>query len=327
VSSNHVTVNTVTDATTWFVYDTANMIVRNVEHPQARDIYLYEADDEVSPTTVMFEVSRGTASTNNFAWTPLPDWANLTNCKFIGYWLKSDITGNSVKLSIGETTPTTVSYITCNSATTDWTYHYWPIDSIASTDKDHITFMELQYLGDSQGNIYLGAVDAYDYLDNEETITSTPNDYIQYRAILGSTAYIISPKLIELNEYVIKLDYSAALGDPESSLSSYWYSKPFDMQNEYNKLFNWVELTAETKNPTTGNTVYLDYNCDDGYREGTLSSSFDVTSQRVKLRFWFPSGTYGKEIQLKIYDNDVDSDLSINNLLLSYHQEGGSDGN
>jgi hypothetical protein len=319
VSSSTV-VDTVTSPTAWSA--TGTITPSAPSSAQARNILFYETDDNVSPNTIQFAVS-GAVSTNAYCSETIP-LKDLSSYKFIGFWLKSPVTGSSVKIGIGETNHDEL-YITANTVSANtWEYHYWPL-TYTSTQKDNIKNVRLTYLGDGTGNIFLGEIYAYDFLDSGETISSNPNDWIQYKAILGSNVYSDTPKLIQANSYVVSLSYSSSGGISEDSLTSYWQSKIFDMnQPMYNKKLNFVELTAKTQNPTTGNTCYLDYECDEGLKSGTLSATFPVTGNATKLRFYFPSGTYGKNFWVKIRDTDVDSNITVYNCVVDYHMEANS---
>ena len=313
VSSNVVTVNTVTDANVWMpltgvaVYWSAS----NPFTPQRRDITNYETYDSVSPNCVQFDAVGGILATNKFCDITVPE-VNLTNDKFIGYWLKSHTTGNSVQLAIGETTGNITAYITANTVMPNtWEFHYWPLANYTQTDIDSIKFMRVTYLGNATGTTYLGDVSAYDFLDNDKTITSTPNDFIQFMGILGSTQIYNVPHLINAAGYVISLSYSSPSGISETSLNSYWKSKFFDGGTQVNKSWQWMDLTLESQNPTTGHSVYLNWWTDDGRQSGTVSGNVVVTNRTVNLKLYFPTGTYGKNFAFEIEDNELNDKLRV----------------
>ena len=328
VSGLSVSVTTVTDATSWDSWDSINLTPLAAT-AQPRDILYYEDEDEVNPGSIRFAV---TPTGQYVSAMTVVSPTDISLCKFIGYWLKSPVTGSSVRLGIAEVSEPSVIILSAKdapmytTATTTlentWEKHYWPISNYISTDLDNISYIELTYLGDTDGDIYLGQVWAYDFLDSGDTMTSTPDDYIQYRAILGTTDKFNSPQLIEENNMVISLSYSTTAGEAETELTSNWQTKVFDNNTDYTKYWRWCEIDAKTSNPTTGNTVYLDYDVNDGDRTGTLDKTFLVTGSRVKIRFYFPSGTRGETIQLNLRDTDVDSDLEVRNMTIGFKTEG-----
>jgi len=324
VSGSSVSVNTVSDGTVWDTSN-ANLLQPLDSGTQTLDILYHEDEYSLDFDSSRFTVTALATNITGCTVLPAAHPVDLSDYKFIGFWLKSPVTGNSIKLGLGEVSPNTVIYVTSNTVDINvWEKHYWSLDNYTDADIDNIVYLELEYLGDAAGDIYLGEVWAYDFFDSEDTITSTPDDWIQYRGILGTADSKVSPDLIQSNNVVISLSYFSGSGTEETSLSSYYYTKPFDMESEYNKFFNWVELTLETSNSTTDATVYIDWDTDDGERTGTLSKEFAVTGSRTKLRYYFPSGTWGKDIQLKIYDDDLDNDVKIHNMNLSYTLEGGN---
>lgn len=323
VSASHVSISTVSDSTVW---DTSNADTLTVTDGtgQGRDILYYEPEDETNPYAVKFTVD-GAISANEYSDTTVPV-IDISGQTFIGFWLKSPVTGNSAVLSIGEVTGTVVGYITASTVAENvWEKHWWNIGSYTSTDIDAIGYVKLTYVGEGAGDMYLGDINAYDFLDNGDTITSTPNNQIQYRAMLATTDSGKTPMLKNAANYVVQLSYFTSGGDEETSLGTSWQSKIFDNQNDYHKRYQWVELTAESQ---TNNTLYVDYSCDDGDLTGTLSKSFEtsgprVTGRRVKMRMYFPNGVNGNNIQLTVRDDDKESELQLYNLHISFVQEGG----
>ena len=315
------TVTEVTDTSAWLSSDSTNFQPINPASPQSRYVLYYETDDNSSPNTVRFDTS-GAVSTGDYATTTIAS-TDLSSYKFVGFWLKSPTTGDSVRLEMGETS-SNEKYVTANTVDIDtWEYHYWSLTNYTSSEINGIKNLRLTYLGDGSGQIYLGDITAYDFYDSGDTITSTPNDYIQYRAILGTTDTTQSPQLISANSYVVTLSYSSSGGTSEDSLTSYWKSKVFDNGNLYNKLWQFIEFDLESQNPITNHTVGCDYWLDD-VQKTQLSASVAVTGNTTKVRFYLPSGSYGKSFQFQFYDNDVDDDLKINSATISFVQEGGS---
>ncbi len=332
--STSTVVEEVTSNANWSSWDSPNLTVNTVSAAPFRNILYYESDDNSNPPCISFVVN-GARSTGKYFIGEFPA-KNLTNYSFVGFWLNSPVTGESVRIQLDEVTPpsvlsgvmATANSVTWNTVETGaWEYHYFPVSQLSAANKDAMKYIKITYLGDGVGTFYLGKFHAYDFLDSGETITSAPNDFIQYKAILGTidSSYDSNniPRLINANGYVVTVSYSSSGGTTESSLESYWKSKIFDNNNEYNKLWQIVEFSLTNNNPTTSNTVYMDYWIDDTAKT-RLSKTMDVTGSKVKARFYLPSGSYGKSFQFKFYDNDVDNDLVIDNAQIQFVQEGGS---
>jgi len=286
---------------------------------QPRNVDGYEDSDNSNPTCVLFTTT-GAASTGDFADAAITS-VDLSSYKFLGFWLKSPVTGGNVRLGIGEADGTE-KFVTANTvAVNEWEYHYWPLANYTSTEIDAIDNVRITYFGDDDGSLYLGDIYAYDFLDTTETITSTPNDYIQYRAILGSTLHSETPYLNRAAGEVITLSYTVSGAQAEASIDSYWQSKIFDNNTDYNKLWQWAEFTLKSSSDASNDSVYLDYDLNDGEKTGTVTSNMVVTGRKTKMKFYLPTGSYGESLQLKVREEDLDSNLEIHNLTIRFIQE------
>lgn len=318
VSNTSVSIDTVIDYTAWKTSNLHNFSIGGGDY-QRRNVIYYEYEDNVSPDCVKFTATL--SAKDSYADREVP-FVDISDCNFIAFWLKSPCTGNSVRVDIGEVTPTSIGFITANTVEVDtWEKHYWPLSDYDSTDIDRITYLKVTYLKPVAGDIYFGDIWAYDFIDNDEAMGVDPNNYIQYLGILGSIDYTTTPKVINAAGFAIQLTYGVSGGTLESELSSYWMSKPFDNQNEYDKIWQWVEFDLESANPTTNHTVYMDWWTDDGLNSGTQTKQIGVTGRRVKCKFYLPDGTYGNNFQFKFRDTDVDDNIIVNNATISFVQE------
>ena len=154
-------------------------------------------------------------------------------------------------------------------------------------------------------------------------MSSTPNDWIQYRGILGSGDFLQTPALNS-----VTLIYSPALATSESALSSYYYTKWFDFKTpQLNKQFDSLilEVNSTSASTVTGSsaicTIYCDYDIDFGTKTGTLSFTPSTTANTIRILKNFPSSTYGKAMRLKIYNDNKDATVTIKGAEIRYRQE------
>lgn len=316
-SSNTVDFDNVSNSSVGFLPNTGfnNRTVKNPITPQVRNIIYYESDDNVSPNCVQLSVE-GAVSKNSVVTKTIPI-KDLSTINWLSGWYKSPQTGNTIIFSMGENTAID-NYVTFNTVQANtWEKWYWYIGDISSTNKDAVNKLAIKYIGDAIGDIYIGSSLAQNFYESNDIMTSTPNDYIQFRGIFGTGDGLYSPELTS-----ILLTYSPTLGSPESSLSSYYYTKWFDFKTpQLNKQFDSMALEC---NATTSNsvTIYCDYDIDAGVRTGTLSFPVTSTANTVRIFKNFPSSLYGKTMRLKLYNNDKDAQVTIKACEVRYRQEG-----
>ena len=315
-SSSTVNFDTVSDGSVTFTSsDAINLAVRAPSVPQARNILYYETDYSLSPNCVEL-VSSGAGATNDYVQRTLPV-KDLSTTNWITGWIKSPASGNCVELSIGETnyTENTISINTVQ--VNNWEKWYWYIGGIAPIARDAINKMRVTYKGVAAGNIYVGESWAQNYYESGDVMSSTPNDYIQYRGILGSEDQAVTPEL-----YTVSLIYTPELGVAESSLSSYYYTKWFDFKTpQLNKQFD--SMVMEVNSTTSSSvTLYCDYDIDFGTKTGTMSFPITSTANTVRMLKNFPASTYGKSMRLKIYNNDKDATVEVKAAEIRFRQEG-----
>lgn len=313
-SANTVNFNTVSDNVVGWSASSANINLNTNRTPQGRDILYYETDNRVSPNCIKIAVN-GAVSKNEFVYRSVPT-RDLSGVNWLTGWFKSPQTGNTVEFSMGENTVTD-NIVTFNTVQANtWERWHWYIGGITSTDRDAITKVAVTYKGDTVGDIYIGESWGQNYYEDGDIISSSPNDYIQYRAILGSESAIVTPELTSLT-----LTYTPSLLVSESSLSSYYYTKWFDFKTpQLNKQFDSMVLEA---NSTTSSSciLYCDYDIDFGLKTGTFSFPITTTANTVRLFKNFPSSISGKAMRLKIYNNDKDAQVTVKGCEIRYRQE------
>ena len=318
-SDNTVTLSTVTSSTTMFKSSNAtDLVVGNPSSAQRRDVTFYEDEDVVSPNCAQFQVY-GAVSKDEYA-DGFLTYTDLSDYNWLTIWYKSPQTGNSVEFYMGDEYSTLTNYYTTFNtvAINTWEKAYWYIGNITDSDKNGIRYIRLTYKGDDDGYIYLGDIKAHNYYDSGDTMTSSTEDWIQYRAILGSGEVEDTPKLSS-----ITLTYTPPLAIEESTLSSYYYTKWFDFKTpQLNKTFDSLILEVNTTTVTPNlTTIYCDYDIDFGTKTGTLSFVPHTTANTVRILKNFAGSTYGKAMRLKLYNNNKDAQITVKGAEVRYREE------
>jgi len=124
---------------------------------------------------------------------------DLTNFDLISAWVYATNSGNLVKLGFGESAATeqeeTFSIDTANT----WQKIYWDITDVDESLKNAVTKLRVSVLS-TNTTVYVDSLQAERLMNNNSghTIASTPNDYLQYRAILTTTNSSFQPKLFNV---------------------------------------------------------------------------------------------------------------------------------
>lgn len=337
-SANTVTIDTVTDVSVAFKSsDSAKLTVYKPSECHRRDTDLYEDEDCVSPNCAGFTVY-GAVSKGQYAQETIPP-VNLTGYDWITFWTQSPETDNTVEITIGESyadldglsangvTPLTVTVNTTivTSSTAPlinrWHRTDWYIGNIynKATRMDAINSIRVTYKGTLAGNVLYGDMHAHNYYTSGDIISSTPNDFIQYRCVMSSD----NERTPELTS--ITLTYTPSSGDLEPTMDSYYYTKPLDFKTpQLNKQYDSLslEFNSTTNSTVAARTIYCDYDIDSGTKTGTLSFPITSTASTVRMIKNFPSSTFGKTMQLKIYNNDRDAQITVRACEIRYRPEG-----
>lgn len=323
-SANSVTLSTVTDATTMF--KPAGRISVQAPIEQRRwDTKYYEDENTNSVNCVQFQV-HGAPSINAYA-DGFISYTDLTNYDWVTIWYRapSTATGNSIVFYMSKDANTlsnhSVTFNTVSNSTINgWYKGYWYIGDWSASDKNGIRYIRVKNLSDQAGYLYVGEIEAHNYYTVGDTISSSPNDWIQYRAILANDGYFYTPELDS-----VTLTYTPVSGTAESSLSTYYQTKFMDFQTpQIDKAY--IDFFAEVYNDDNSSTcntvVYVDYSVDDGIKTGTISLSITTTGNTVRIKKHFPSNVFGKTLRLKFYHNDKNAKVTVRAVEVRYRKEG-----
>ena len=318
-SQNTVTLATVTDATTMFKQN-GNIRIQIPSVAQTRNISYYEDEDSVSPKSAQFQVF-GAASTNAYADGYLT-YTDLSNYDWLTIWYKSPASGNSVEFYMSNTGNTlSDNYVTFNTVIPNsWEKAYWYIGNIPDDQKSGIKYIRVKYKGDVAGYAYIGEVDAHNYYSSSDIISSTPDDWIQYRTIFGTNDAYYTPELLS-----ITLSYTPTSGNQESSLSTFYTTKFINFGSpQVDKQFLDFFADVYTDTDSDLQPFYFDYDIDNGKKTGiiTIASSNTVTDNSVRIKKYFPSNTFGKTMELTYRNpNAKTSKKTIQNVEIRYRPE------
>jgi excisionase family DNA binding protein len=187
-SVNYVTVESADTHTNWSGTDATV-----AEGDVTRDIDFFEDEDEGTAGNV----TKITSSTNGGYAEATISLEDISGYDYLTFWVRASQTGNTLKVGFGESAgDEQEEEITIDSANT-WQKVYWDLSDIASASRNAVTKLRLTNLTTASNTIYLDNIRAELLMSNSEgtQITSTPADYIQYRAILTTTDIDYIPQL------------------------------------------------------------------------------------------------------------------------------------
>jgi hypothetical protein len=233
-----------------------------------RSVKFFEDEDEYSYSNI----TKLTSSTDGGYAEATISSTDLSTYDYITAWVRASEVGNTVKLGMGESAATEQEeQITIDEAD-KWQKIYWDISDIDSTDRDAITTLRLTNLTTNSNTIYLDNIRAekYEDTDNVMKVTSTPNDYFQYRVIFTTTNTAYQPRLENItlsygdsgyeiileNENTVRL-YNHTGQDQELRLDVVVGQAILGVQNnEYGSVYIAPSL-AQTDTSIDGNSIWI----------------------------------------------------------------------
>jgi len=168
-----------------------------------RNINYYEDEDEATSGNLVKVTA--TAANGYAEHDANPTTWDLTSYDYITFWARSTTAGGVMTVGIGETVATEEEQTISIAEADIWQKYYWDItnfDSSSCTGADGCNAADLlRFTTSENGNVfYIDDIKAESYLTTPggSSITSTTNNYIQYRAILSTTNILNSPTLAEV---------------------------------------------------------------------------------------------------------------------------------
>jgi len=164
-----------------------------VDGQLARNVNYFEDEDITNAANQSVKFGSVGAS-NGYAEATISK--DLTNYDYLTAWVYATGSGNLVKLGFGESAATENEKTFFIASANTWQKIYWDITDINTTLRNGVTKLRVS-IPSTNTTVYVDNITADRYLTNSagSTITSTPNDYIQYRAILTTTNTAYHPAL------------------------------------------------------------------------------------------------------------------------------------
>ncbi|HLD96332.1 MAG TPA: hypothetical protein VI794_01195, partial [Patescibacteria group bacterium] len=195
VTTNTLMLDNANTHTNWIASDPALLTVADGD--VTRDIDYYEDEDEATAGNLT-KLTVG-ANANTYA-ERIIGAADLNPYDYLTLWVRSSVTGNMIKLGFGETAATEHESSFHIDTVNTWQKIYWDISDIPDHERDGVRNFRITALGNSY-TLYFDNLTADRYLTDPSAsfITSTPNDFIQYRAILTTSDAGYLPTLHNVN--------------------------------------------------------------------------------------------------------------------------------
>ena len=179
-TTNYVNLETADTHTNW-----TGTNVTVAEGDVIRDVDFYDDENEMT----VGNITKLTSSTNGGYAEATISSTDISNYDYVTAWVRASVTGATISLGFGETAGTEQTEVVTIDTASKWQKVYWDISDIADASKNGVTKLRLTNLTASSNTIYLDNIRAEKLsTDNEgSTITSTPDDYLQYRLIFTTT--------------------------------------------------------------------------------------------------------------------------------------------
>ena len=197
VSTHYVSINSMDTHTDWGSGSNVTPAETITGDNATRDINYFEDDDESTPANITkFTATAASGYTEDSITN-----TDLSDYDYITFWIRSSVGGSSVKVGMGEGGVGTQheEEFKINNVNA-WQKVYWDITDIASGDKDAINIFRFT-IEPNGATVFVDSLLAERNLletASGSTITSTANDYLQYRAILSTTSDLNTPTLGEV---------------------------------------------------------------------------------------------------------------------------------
>jgi hypothetical protein len=122
---------------------------------------------------------------------------DISGYDYLTAWVYATSSGNTVKLGFGEAAGTEQEETVTIDATSTWQKVYWDLSDIVSTSKDGVTKLRVTNLNNPWNTIHFDNFKAEKAMtvSSGSPIVSTPNNYLQYRAIFTTTNTSFQPQV------------------------------------------------------------------------------------------------------------------------------------
>lgn len=161
-----------------------------------RNINYFEDEDEATSGNL----TKGTVTAaNGYAETTISS-TDISTYQYISFWVRSSLGGNSLKVGFGESAATEQEEIITIDNINTWQKVYWDISDITGSARNAVTKLRITST-QNDAVIYFDNLKAESFLSTPagSGITSTADDYIQYRFIFTTTDTAVTPVLSDVN--------------------------------------------------------------------------------------------------------------------------------
>lgn len=186
-TTNYVSLN---DANTHTDWTGVNATV--AEGDVTRNVDFFEDEDE----STVGNITKITSSTNG-GYAEATTSADLSVYDYVTFWIRASQSGNTIRFGMGESAATEQYEEVTIDATDTWQKVYWDISDITGTSRDGITKLRITNKTSSSNTIYIDNFRGERLTTNNlgSEISSTPNEYFQYRVIFTTTNLSYYPRL------------------------------------------------------------------------------------------------------------------------------------
>jgi len=121
--------------------------------------------------------------------TPAGSPVDISGYDYLTLWVRASQAGTVLRFGFGEAAATEQTEDVTIDTTNTWQKVYWDLSDVAAASRNAVTKLRITNLTTASNTFYLDNVRAEKLMTNLEgtQITSTPNNYFQYRVILTTT--------------------------------------------------------------------------------------------------------------------------------------------
>lgn len=167
-----------------------NLTVSDGDLTRSVNSYEDEIETTVGNITKLVSSTSGGYAESTISSTDLSDYDYLV------FWIRSSQPGNTVSFGFGESAATENTTLVTVDTYNYWQRVVWDISGIPDAQKNGITKLRFTNNIASSNTIYIDNVRAINLATSEYEISSTPKDYLQYRAIMTTQDTTYRPILL-----------------------------------------------------------------------------------------------------------------------------------
>ncbi|GMR19001.1 MAG: hypothetical protein BMS9Abin34_125 [Patescibacteria group bacterium] len=158
-----------------------------------RNVDYFEDEDEPTVTNL----TKVTSSTNGGYAEATISSTDILSYDYITLWVRASQAGTTLRFGFGEAAATEQTETIAIDVSNTWQKVYWDLSDVAGTARDAVTKLRITNLTTSSNTFYIDNIRAEKLMavSAGTKITSTPQNYIQYRAILTTTNTNNIPRL------------------------------------------------------------------------------------------------------------------------------------